>query len=432
MAKSGLAAAEVLMEHGARVEATDIKTLEELKDAGETLRALGVRFERQAPALFENRDLIVISPGVPADLAELESARGRGVPVISELELAWWYLEGPTIGVTGANGKTTTTAMIGHILKECGIPRQVGGNIGTPPAAMIGSSRRGQWNVFELSSFQLETIDRFRAEIGVVTNVTPDHLDRHHTMEAYIAAKGQLFRNQREGDFAVLNAEDAACRGYAAAAKGQVVWFSLSKSVAPGAWFDGEKILLDGERLMTARDIPLRGKHNIENAMAAAGAARLAGAEPAGIAAALGAFPGVEHRLEYTRTVRGVEYYNDSKATNVDATLKAVDAFEGGLWIILGGKDKGSDYRPLVEPLRRKARAALLIGKAAPIITAHLGDALPVVQCGDLGTAVRKAHEGAQRGDTVLLAPACASFDQFQDFEHRGKVFKELIAELED
>ncbi len=432
MAKSGLAAVELLTAHGAHVQATDSRALAELGEAAAVLERYNVPFAAQSPGLFEGRDLIVISPGVPADVPDVLAARGRSIPVIGELELASWYLEGPTIGITGANGKTTTTAMVGHILKECGIACQVGGNIGTPPAAMVAASRPEQWNVLELSSFQLETIDTFRAKIALVTNVTPDHLDRHHTMEAYAAAKGQIFRNQTAEDFAVLNADDAACLSYAGGAHSHILWFSLAKPVAPGLWFDGARIQFDGETLMSAAEIPLRGSHNIENTMAAAAAARLAGATLPDIAAAVRSFPGVEHRLEFVRTVRGVDYYNDSKATNVDATMKAVAAFNGGLWIILGGKDKGSDYRVLRDPLRAKARAALLIGKAAPIITEHLGDALPVIQCGDIASAVRLASTSAIAGDAVLLAPACASFDQFRSFEHRGQVFKELVGKLEE
>ena len=240
------------------------------------------------------------------------------------------------------------------------------------------------------------------------------------------------FKIRRTEDFAVLNADDPTCLAYAGTVQSRVLWFSLAKPVSPGLWLERGKLLFDGELLMDAADIPLRGRHNIENTMAAAAAARLAGAKLNDIAAAVRSFPGVEHRLEFVRTVRDVAYYNDSKATNVDATMKAVDAFEGGLWIILGGKDKGSDYRTLREPLRAKARAALLIGKAAPIITEHLGDAVPIIQCGDLATAICTGYKSAAAGETVLLAPACASFDQFQSFEHRGRVFKELVAGLEE
>ena len=422
MARSGEAAVRLLLGEGARVRAVDEKPMEAV---------LGIIVESQNEAAFRDAELVVISPGVPADLDLLEPVRARGVPVIGELELAAPFLRGKTIGITGSNGKTTTTALTGHILRESGIACQVGGNIGTPPAAMLDTSRDDKWNVLELSSFQLETIQTFRADVGVCLNVTPDHLDRHHTFENYAAAKGRLFETQRAEDFAVLNADDPTCVAYAAHAHGHVLWFSLERAVSPGACLAHEKLRMDGELLLRTTEIPLRGRHNVENTMAAAVAAHLAGASLAQIAAAVRTFPGVEHRLEMVREIDGVAYYNDSKATNVDATLKAIDAFPGGLWVILGGKDKGSDYTVLREPLRAKARAALLIGAAARKIAAHLGqDSAPVMECGTLAAAVEEAHRSAEPGDTVLLAPACASFDQFENFEHRGRVFKELVNAL--
>ncbi len=421
MEKSGLAAVELLVRQGADVRATDLKPVE----------VPGVPFEIQSPAVFESADLIVLSPGVPADLPELENARRRGARVIGEIELAAPYLQGPTIGITGANGKTTVTAMTGHLLMECGIPVQVGGNIGTPVCAMVSTSRPDQWNVLELSSFQLETIETFRAHIGVALNVTPDHLDRHHTFENYAAAKGRLFVTQQPGDFAVLNAEDATCTAYASLTPGKPVWFSSRRAVSPGAWLENGVVLLNGELLIPAAEIPIRGLHNVENTMAAAAAAFLAGARPAAIAAAIRTFRAVEHRLEFVRNVGGIDFYNDSKATNVDATLKALDAFEGGLWVILGGKDKGSDYTVLRAPLAQKARAALLIGAAAEKIERHLDSAVPILRPGTVEEAVRQAYAAACPGDTVLLAPACASFDQFRSYEHRGRVFKDLVRQLE-
>jgi UDP-N-acetylmuramoylalanine--D-glutamate ligase len=430
MARSGLAAAEFLVSQGAAVHAADSKPLSELGDAAQKLGDLGITFEQQGPGLIDGRDLIVISPGVPADLELLEAARARGVSVIGELEMASDFLLGETIGITGANGKTTTTSLVGHILAECGIPAQVGGNIGTPPTSMIATSRPDQWNVLELSSFQLETIINFRATIGVALNVTPDHLDRHHTFEAYKDAKARLFETQEEGDFAVLNADDPVCVEYGARTSGHAMWFSSTRAVTPGAWLEHGRIVWDGAPVLTTGDVPLPGRHNLENVMAALAAARLAGAPLDGIAAAVRTFPGVEHRLEFVRNLAGVDYYNDSKATNVDATLKAIDAFDRPLWVILGGKDKGSDYRPLAEPLRKKARAGLLIGAAAPIIKDHLGNAARLVDCGTLDQAVEAARAEASAGDVVLLAPACASFDQFENFEHRGKVFKKLVQGL--
>ena len=285
--------------------------------------------------------------------------------MIGEVELAAPFLKGRTIGITGSNGKTTTTSLIGHILREAGVPVQVGGNIGTPVTAMIETSRADGWNVLELSSFQLETIAEFRAHIALALNVTQNHLDRHHTFENYAAAKGRLFETQRAGDFAVLNADDPVCAGYAARTAAASQWFSGTREVSPGAWLRGDELVLDGEPLMDAGEIPIRGRHNVENVLAASIAAARAGVSRAAIAAAVRTFQAVEHRLEFVRNVSGIDFYNDSKATSVDATLKALDAFAGGLWVILGGKDKGLDYTPLREPLAAKAHAALLIGAAA-------------------------------------------------------------------
>jgi UDP-N-acetylmuramoylalanine--D-glutamate ligase len=421
MARSGVAAVRLLQQKGALVRAVDEKPMGEV---------LGVTVEPQTEAAFRDADLVVISPGVPADLDLLEKARARGVAVIGELELAAAYLKGGNIGVTGTNGKTTTTALVGHILKESGIPCQVGGNIGTPPTAMVETSLPGQWNVLELSSFQLETIRTFRAPIAACLNVTQNHLDRHHTFDNYVHAKGRLFETQEQGDAAVLNADDPVTVEFASRTPATTIWFSGSHAVS-GAWLEGDVIKLHGERLLDVHTLRLRGRHNYENVMAAALMAERAGAPPAQIARAAATFAPVEHRLELVREVDGVAYYNDSKATSVDATLKAIDAFPGGLWIILGGKDKNSDYTVLREPLRAKARAALLIGAAAQKIATQLSnDAVPLLQCGTLAEAVQEAHRSAKTGDTVLLAPACASFDQFESFEHRGRVFKELVNAL--
>jgi len=407
----------LLREKGARVRAVDQKPA-----------AAGV--EPQTEASFADAELIVLSPGVPADLDVLKGARSRGVRVIGDLELASWFLQGDIIGITGANGKTTTTALTGHILKQSGIPVQVGGNIGTPPAAMVKTSRAGQWNVLELSSFQLETTDTFRAHIGAALNVTPDHLDRHGTLERYADAKGRLFAEQTPGDFKVLNADDPICQGYAGRGHGEVVWFSSTREVSPGAVLKDGEIVLNGSSVMKTSEVPLRGVHNLENTMAAAAMASLAGASHAQIRAAVMTFPGVEHRLEFVRTLDDVDWYNDSKATNVDATLKAIAAFDGGLWVILGGKDKNSDYSVLASPLRAKAHGALLIGAAADKIDTQLRGTVPLFRSGTIDAAVAEADARAKSGDTVLLAPACASFDQFESYEHRGREFKRLVREL--
>ena len=421
MGLSGVGALRLLRQKGAKVRAVDAKATGEIE---------GVTVEPQTEAAFRDAELVVISPGVPADLDLLAPVRARGVPVIGELELAAPFLQGPSIGITGTNGKTTTTALTGHILRESGIACQVGGNIGTAPAEMVQTSRPDQWNVLELSSFQLETIETFRAPIAACLNLTQNHLDRHHTFENYVNAKARLFETQGPDDLAVLNADDLVAKSFAERTKARTVWFSSTHRVS-GAWLDGDVIRMDRGELLDVSELRLRGRHNFENVMAAALMAERAGADLSQIASAAATFAPVEHRLEFVREIDGVAYYNDSKATSVDATLKAIDAFPGGVWIILGGKDKGSDYTVLREPLRAKARAALLIGAAAPKIARQLGDdSVPVIQCGTLATAIDKASRSAVPGHTVLLAPACASFDQFDSFEHRGRVFKDLVNAL--
>ncbi len=394
-----MAACHLLREGGDEVIATDTNpdegNLKQLRDAG-------IAFSPD----FVDSDLTVISPGVPADLPSL-----AGRSVIGDLELAYQHLKGPILGITGSNGKTTTTALVGQILRTSGIGNQVGGNIGVAPAAMVATSREDQWNVLEISSFQLETTRTFRADIGVCLNVTPNHLDRHHTFEAYAAAKARMFVNQSGADAKVLNAGDAACKSFEPVGFGVTHWFNES-----------------GRRY----DTPLRGEHNQENIDAAFVAASIAGASEEKILEAIRAFPGVEHRLEFVREVDGVKFYNDSKATSVDATLKAIAALDEPLWIILGGKDKGSDYRPLIDVLKHRLRRVLLVGAAADKIASQISPDLPVEHAGTIEAAVAIANRSAERGDAVLLAPACASFDQFRSFEHRGDVFKALVNELED
>jgi UDP-N-acetylmuramoylalanine--D-glutamate ligase len=431
--RSGRAAIELLLRYRARVRAMDLQPAQ----AGVDVPVVPQEERYVRDESGEYPDAIVLSPAVPYDLDFLVRARNRGIPVIGEVELASSFLRGPVIGITGANGKTTTTALTGHLLRECGIDCQVGGNIGTAVASLIDSSSDGKWNVLELSSFQLESIHNFRATLAACLNVTPDHLDRHHTFEAYVAAKRRLFETQQANDKAVLNYDDAACRRYAEATRAQVYWFSFSSRPPCGVWLERDQVCLDGKPLFGRSEIKLRGLHNVENVMAASLLAYLAGAPPALLGAAVESFPGVEHRIEFVRTLDGVDYFNDSKATNVDAALKAIDAFPSGLWIILGGKDKGSDYRPLCEPLRRVARKALLIGApppypyaAAPLIQEALAGCVETIECGELANAVQYARRHAVAGDTVLLAPACASFDQFRNYEERGQVFKNLVSQL--
>jgi UDP-N-acetylmuramoylalanine--D-glutamate ligase len=371
---------------------------------------------------------------VPAKLPALDAARARGIPVWSEIELAFRFLRGKLVAITGSNGKTTTTSLVAHILKMANIHTLVGGNIGTPLLALVESSLDTTVTVAEISSFQLETIEAFRPDIGVLLNLTPDHLDRHGSFDEYAKAKLRMFENQIERDAAILNADDPEVTRRMPA-KPHVFWFSRQKRVAEGAFLRDNQIIFrhDGSEVPIAQcdQISLRGAHNVENALAACAAAYLAGADPAAIASGVKTFKGVEHRLEFVAEIGGVQFYNDSKATNVDATRKALESFPGPLLVILGGKDKGSDYAGLRDLLQERAREVILIGAAAEKIAGQLAGAARIESAGTMERAVELARERAQPGDVVLLAPACASFDQFENYEHRGRVFKELVAKLE-
>ena len=437
LARTGLATALFSAGYGATVTATDQRPEEELAETAEKLSAAGVRLQLGGfvPQTFLEQDLIVVSPGVPVRIEPLESARAQGIPVWSEVELAWRFLRGKLIAITGSNGKTTTTSLVAHILRTSNIPTLVGGNIGTPLLSLVETSVDTMVTVAEISSFQLETIDGFRPEISVLLNLTPDHLDRHGNFEEYARAKLRMFENQLERDIALLNADDPEVTRRMPA-KPKIFWFSRQKRVATGAFLRDEQIIFrnEGSEVELARlaDVQLRGQHNVENVLAACAAAYLAGAVPAAIAAGVKSFRGVEHRLEFVAEVLGVQYYNDSKATNVDAAVKAVEAFPGKLIVILGGRDKGSPYTPLRDLLRERAKGVLLIGESAEKIAAELNDAVPIAQAGTIQRAMQLAAEQAQAGDTVLLAPACSSFDQFENYEHRGRVFKQLVAKLEN
>ena len=436
LARTGVATALFCAARGAHVTATDARPENEIGDVLAPLRSAGVKLELggHRENTFLAQDLIVPSPGVPADAPLLQAARAKGVTIWSEVELADRFLSGRLIGITGSNGKTTTTSLIEHILRNAGLPTVLAGNIGTPLIARVEQTSNDTITVVELSSFQLELIEVFRPNISVFLNLTADHLDRHHTMEAYGRAKARIFENQTESDSAVLNADDPATTPLAPA-KPQVYWFSRKQRVAQGAFVKESEIVFrhDGEEatVLNLQDIPLAGAHNVENVLAAVAATRLAGAESAAIARGVRSFAGVEHRLEFVAEIAGVRYYNDSKATNVDATLKALQAFPGRILIVLGGKDKGSDYTLLQKPLRERAILALLIGAAAEKIEKQITGSVAIERAGTIERAVEIASHAARPGDVVLLAPACASFDQFQNFEHRGRVFKDLVRNLE-
>jgi UDP-N-acetylmuramoylalanine--D-glutamate ligase len=437
LARTGVVTALFSAGYGATVTATDERPEAELTETAAKLRAAGAKLELGGhnPDSFANQDLIIVSPGVPAKLPALELARARNIPVWSEVELAWRFLRGKLIAITGSNGKTTTTSLVAHILQTASIPTLVGGNIGTPLLALVENSMDTTVTVAEISSFQLETIEKFRPEIGVLLNLTPDHLDRHASFEEYAVAKMRMFENQIERDMAVLNADDPEITRRMPT-KPHIFWFSRQKRVAAGAFLRDEQIFFrnEGSEVALARreEIPLRGEHNVENVLAACAAACLAGADPGAIATGIKTFKGVEHRLEFVAEISGVQFYNDSKATNVDAAVKAIEAFPGPLIVILGGKDKGSPYTPLRELLHERARMAILIGAAAGKIAQDLRDSVPLNNAGTLDRALEIAMQSAQTGDTVLLAPACSSFDQFKNFEHRGRTFKELVANLEN
>jgi len=353
LGKSGVASALFLKARGARVTVSDTKSGDELRNEIPVLLDHGITVETggHGERTFHGQDLIVVSPGVPVDAPPLAQARALGETVIGEIELAARFLPGPIIAITGSNGKTTTTMLVGEIMNAAGFPALVGGNIGTPAISLVERATPESVIVLEVSSFQLETIQTFRPKIAVVLNVTPDHLDRHRTFEVYSDAKARIFENQQGSDHTVLNADDPTCVSMASRTKAQVFWFSRQKEVQQGAWVrDGNVVFRRGDaqrEVLQVSEIPLKGAHNLENVLASVCASVLGGCSPEEVRKAVQKFKAVEHRLEFVATVRGVDYYNDSKATNVDATIKALESFPANIHLILGGKDKGSDYSVL-------------------------------------------------------------------------------------
>ncbi len=435
LGKSGVASALFMKAHGARVTVSDTKSGDELRNEIPVLLDNGITVETggHGDRTFQGQDLIVVSPGVPVDAPPLVQARSLGESVIGEIELAAQFLPGPIVAITGSNGKTTTTTLTGEIMTASGFPALVGGNIGTPAISLAERAKPGTVIVLEISSFQLETIQSFRPKVAVVLNVTPDHLDRHRTFEIYAAAKTRIFENQQSEDCAVLNADDPTCVAMSKKTRAQVYWFSRQNEVERGAWVrDGNIVFRDGSgqrEIMQVSEVPLKGAHNLENVLAAVCASVLMGCAAEKIRQAVHDFKAVEHRLEFVASVGGVDYYNDSKATNVDATIKALESFPANIHLILGGKDKGSDYTVLNDLLRQRVKRVYTIGAAAGKIGSQIKGP-EVVHAETLENAIRKAHATAQPGDVVLLAPACASFDQFKSYEHRGRIFKEVVKGL--
>jgi UDP-N-acetylmuramoylalanine--D-glutamate ligase len=436
LARSGRAVARFLLRRGAVVTVTDSRPPAEFGAELSELLAekMGLEIGAHPEEIFLAQDLIVVSPGVPWGLPQLLAARRHGIPVLPEVEVASWFLEGTLVGITGTNGKTTTTALLGKMLEASGFPTFVGGNIGVPLISAVDQVAPGSIFVAELSSFQLEAIQDLRPHVAVLLNLTPNHLDRHASFADYATAKAQIFRNQTAEDYAVLNADDPTMLGLAPALASQKVFFSRQQDLPDGVLALNGKVVyrVKGlERvLFETREVPLPGVFNLENVLAATAAACVLGADFGALRKAVAEFRAVEHRLEYVREIRGVKFYNDSKATSVDATAKALSAFDRPIYLILGGKDKGAPYAPLRPLIEARVRCLFLIGAAADRIAEELGGSARLVRSGNLETAVGQAFEAAEPGDIVLLSPACASFDQFHDFEHRGRVFKEIVERL--
>jgi len=443
LGKSGKGAVELLLARGAKVTVIDEKAESPEAKALEP-RGVTVKLGGFPESWWEGADAIVVSPGVPLSRKELEAARNADVPMYGEVELAWRQLPpnaGPILGVTGTNGKSTTTALLGELVQAWGKKAFVGGNLGR--AFTEACLDTYEVHVVELSSFQLEGIERAAFKGAAILNLTPDHLDRYPTHAAYGAAKARIFMNQPHGGFAVINADDADVVRLAKQAKVPV--YGFTRSVQPersrGQPAEGLAGLAVGagssfaftfgaKERFTLSNRALRGDHNLENAMAAALMARLAGVPAEAVQRGLDRFPGLAHRMEFVRELDGVEWINDSKATNVDSSLVALKALPGHVWLIAGGKGKGAPYAPLVEAAKGKLNGVLTIGKDAPLIAEAFQGQCPVHACGTLEAAVKKARELATRGDVVLLSPACASYDQFNHFEHRGDSFKQLVRAL--
>ncbi len=438
--KSGVAAAKFLAKHGAIVALHDKKSLD---DWGEDAKALKQDYkvgliDGQIPSwLLDQIDLVIISPGVPTSSIPARYVDRKGGEVIGEIELAYRFLKGKIIGITGTNGKTTTTTLIGEILKHAGLKVQVAGNIGLPLIEVVETADDDTWNVIELSSFQLETIKFFHPNIAIALNVTPNHLDRYNFFSDYAAAKHRIFMNQTADDIAILNVDNEVTSSWVHGLKARVVLFSTKRELQEGFFLrDGGIFFRDGvrERLITTRDkILLKGLHNVENILAAVAATTFCGVDIEVIREVLSQFAGVEHRLEFVTSINGVRFYNDSKATSVDATLKAIEALsdeKGKIILILGGRGKNAPYKPLIPSIERFVRALVLIGEEADRIESELKGHSQISKATSMRDAVEKAFQAAQQDDLVLLSPACSSFDMFESFEHRGRVFKEAVLTL--
>ncbi len=434
-ARSGLAAIDLLLARGAAVTLSESRDrmdeADRLRARGVTLELGGHRSETLAAA-----DLVVLSPGVPPQQPAIDAARRAGVPVIGELELAWRFLRGRVIAVTGTKGKSTTTTLVGRMLEAAGRHVRVGGNIGLALSAQVNDSTPETVHVVEASSFQLETVESFRPWIAVMLNFSADHLDRHATVAEYAAAKARIFANQRPDDWAVVNADDPRALALAAPGRARRLRFGLRPGLTDGITVSADAVVHrtpDGDRtLVPLSAVRLLGRHLLSDVLAAAAVGVVAGVEPGVMSGAVEAFGGLEHALEPVTAIRGVRFVNDTKATNIEAARLAIESFEGGVVGILGGKFKGGDFRDLRDAVRSRVDALVAIGEARALVRDALGDLVPIREAGDMAAAVRTAFALAKPGGTVLLAPACASFDMFRDYAERGRVFKAEVRRLEE
>lgn len=438
--RSGVASSRFLFERGAIVALHDKKPVEEWTDEARSLKTshnVGLISGDLPSWLLDQIDLVVISPGVPTNTIPARYVDRKDGEVIGEVELAYRFMKGRIVGITGSNGKTTTTTLIGELLKDAGITTQVGGNIGTPLLTLAETSSDDGWTVVELSSFQLETIRDFRANVAICLNVTPNHLDRYESFTDYAAAKHRIFMNQTNDDVAILNADDEITRGWTTGLKANVTLFSVKRELEDGLFLRGRDLVCRAngkEKILTIRDrIAIRGLHNVENVLASLAAGLACGASPESMAETIENFRGVEHRMEFVSEIGGVKFYNDSKATSVDATLKALEALsedEGKIILILGGRGKNAPYAPLAELIEKKVRTLVVLGEDADNITSQLKTYADITRVNSIEEAVTAGLAAASAGDSVLLAPACASFDMFKSFEERGEVFKAEVRKL--
>lgn len=437
MARSGSAAAIKLSNLGAHVAISDIKPRETFENT-DTLESKGIKlvFGGHPLTLLDNCDLLVLSPGIPGDTEIVAEAKKRNIPVISELELGYRFAESPIIAITGTNGKTTTTTLIGEILKNDGKRVTVAGNIGIPLVSEVEKASENDYLVVEVSSFQLENILYFRPKISIILNITEDHLNRHKTFENYVNIKARIFENQTEEDYTILNYDDLVVRELARRAKSDVWFFSRKEAVCQGACIENDMIVIKnkGKTYPIAKvdEIGIKGSHNLENALAAACSTYLANTKVSSIAKTLKTFCGIEHRLEFVAEIDGIKFINDSKATNPDAAQKAIEAVDGPIILIAGGYDKKSDYTNFVKSFKGKVKKLILIGETADAIedAAIKQGFMNVKKADSLKEAVAYGYRAASSEDTVLLSPACASWDMFANFEERGRLFKEAVNSL--